>query len=415
MRFREFLIEYSRDKTAEMFGDKLITALVQDRNRPAVLAKTQGKAAMGSSWHTPEEKKEWIDTILAQIEIRDPTPNKAYTPWLARIYANGGMVLSGDERPLEILKLYDLAKKRRMLKPEHTDINNFKTYRDLLDTMVKNYDLDEIEAGKPDPGKAKKIYSDDDVTVIVPEDKAGSQRVGRGTEWCTAWTKTDNRFDSYNKQGPLYVLVPKHPKHEGEKYQIHFATEETKNERNRDVSLVNLLINRFPKLYDFFKSQEDIALGNDIRLVDPSKIQTLLDQIKEAAVKYTSEKIANIEQNDEYYYEAMAEKYGDEDGVIDWDSVAYEGDDYLNWNDDLRRMKNAFMDSVNDVTIDDILAYVNSEDYANSLHDLSEIPEIMVFFATNSNSGLRINSMFNEFWDDISIYETQDNNFIVRI
>lgn len=400
-----------------MVGNKLVKAFAEDHRRPAVLANMHGKAKMGPSWHTPEQVKEWTNTLLSFIEENDPTPNKAYTPWLVRTYANGGWSLDQPNRGgvIDLLRLYDLAKKRRMLKPEHKDINNFKSYNDLLHTMSTNYDFDEIEAAKPDPGRVKKIYSDDDVTVIVPEDKAGSQRIGRGTEWCTAWTKTDNRFDSYNQQGPLYVLVPKHPKHEGEKYQIHFATEETKNERNRDVSLVNLIINRFPKLYDFFKSQEDIDLGNDIRLVDPSKIQTLLDQIKEAAAKYTSEKIANIEQNDEYYYEAMAEKYGDEDEEIDWYAVHKGGDDYLEWNDDLRRMKDAFMDSVNDVTIDDILAYVNSEDYANSLHDLVGIPEIMVFFATNSNSGLRLNSMFNEFWDDIRIDETQDNNFIVRI
>ena len=402
-----------------MVGDKLIKALVNDDGRPPYMAAMKHKAESDRSWEgDPYLLKAWTDTILAEIEDRDPTPNKAYTPWLARIYANGGWTL--EQRNLggatDLLRLYDLAKKRRMLKPEHKDINNFKSYNNLLHTMTMNYDFEEIEAGKPDPGKVKKIYSDDDVTVIVPEDKAGSQRIGRGTEWCTAWTKTDNRFDSYNKQGPLYVLVPKHPTHEGEKYQIHFATEETKNERNRDVSLVNLLINRFPKLYDFFKSQEDIDLGNDLRVIDPSKIQTLLDQIKEAAVKYTSEKISSIEENDEFYYEEMFEKYGSEDGeFIDWHAVHKGGDDYLEWNDDLRRMSNAFMDSVNDVTIDDILAYVNSEDYANSYHDLSEIPEIMVFFATNSNSGLRINSMFAEFWDDIRIDETQDNNFIVRI
>ena len=395
-----------------MFGDKLIKALVQDRDRPAVLANTQSEAASGLP--TPEEKKKWIDTILAQIEIRDPTPNKAYTPWLARIYANGGPVLSGDERPLEILVLYDLAKKRRMLKPEHTDINNFKTYRDLLDTMVRNYNFDEIEAGKPDPGKTKKIYSDDDVTVIVPEDKAGSQRIGRGTEWCTAWTKTDNRFDSYNKQGPLYVLVPKHPEHEGEKYQIHFATEETKNERNKDVSIVNLVINRFPKLYDFFKNQVGLDLGDDLRVIDPSKIQTLLDQIKEAAAKYTSEKAAAIEENDEYYYDEMVEKYGDEDGVIDWYAVHKGGDDYLRWNTDLRRMIDAFTDAV-DISVNEILYYVNSEDYAVSTHTLEDIPEIMVGIAMNNNYGLRINSMFNEFYEDIRVYAGEDDDFVVKI
>ena len=136
MRARDFLIEYSRAKTAEMVGDKLIQALAQDRRPPLNLTQIQGKAAMGPSWyeHYPAAMKDWTDAILGTIENADPTPNKAYTPWLARMYAKGGLKLEDINRS-NLLGLYDLAKKRRMLKPEHTDINSFKTYRDFEDVM----------------------------------------------------------------------------------------------------------------------------------------------------------------------------------------------------------------------------------------------------------------------------------------
>ena len=110
----------------------------------------------------------------------------------------------------------------------------------------------------------------------------------------------------------------------------------------------------------------------------------------------------------------MIEKYGDEDGVIDWYAVHKGGDDYLRWNDDLRRMIDAFTDAI-DISVDEILAYVNSEDYAVSTHTLEDIPEIMVGIAMNNNYGLRINSMFNEFYEDLRVREAFGGNFEVRI
>lgn len=50
MRAREFLIEYSRAKTAEMVGDKLIQGLVKDRHVPYQLVLAQRQAAVGTGW-----------------------------------------------------------------------------------------------------------------------------------------------------------------------------------------------------------------------------------------------------------------------------------------------------------------------------------------------------------------------------
>ena len=38
----------------------------------------------------PEKQKDHINAILAAIEERDPSPNKQYTPWLARMYTKSG-------------------------------------------------------------------------------------------------------------------------------------------------------------------------------------------------------------------------------------------------------------------------------------------------------------------------------------
>ena len=306
MRFREFLIEYSRAKTAEMVGNKLILALADDHSmdlpRPIHTARNIVKSLRVHLPYTgrleypippellnskipPEEQATLTDQILAAIEDKDPTPNKAYTPWLARMYANGSVSIEDINRD-NLLSLYDTAKKRRMLKPEHNDINSFKHYINFKYTMENVYDnLLGAEQEPEDKGQAKKVYEDSNVTVIVPEDKAAACRYGRGTRWCTAATRGQNYFDMYNKDGPLYILIPKHPEHPNEKYQLHFSTEQYMDENDEQVDLTYILKQRFPELLELFKRIAP-EINDDIRFADTETIQKLLDDIKEAGELY---------------------------------------------------------------------------------------------------------------------------------
>jgi len=308
MRFREFLIEYSRAKTAEMVGNKLILALADDhsidlprpvfaarntvrrfrlheRNRPGAKTVQDAISAAINKMMTPEERATLTDQILAAIEEKDPTPNKAYTPWLARMYANGFVSIEDINRD-NLLSLYDTAKKRRMLKPEHNDINSFKHYINFEYTMENVYDnLLGAEQEPEDKGQAKKVYEDSNVTVIVPQDEAAACRYGRGTRWCTAATRGQNYFDMYNKKGPLYILIPKHPEHPNEKYQLHFSTEQYMDENDNQVDLTYILKQRFPELLELFKRIAP-EIKDDIRFVDTETIQQLLDDVKEAGELY---------------------------------------------------------------------------------------------------------------------------------
>src|SRR3989304_9982442 len=72
-----------------------------------------------------------------------------------------------------------------------------------------------------------KYYEDEDVLIIITLTEKASCKYGKGTRWCTA-AKKDNQFDEYTEVDPetgekqrLYILIPKNPKHPGEKYQGH--------------------------------------------------------------------------------------------------------------------------------------------------------------------------------------------------
>ena len=426
MRFREFLIEYSRAKTAEMVGDKLILALMNDdtmifsddlltsiRSDGRIIRyrMASGIKLEDMPGYSPEQQEEKINHILAEMEHYDPTPNKEYMPWIARMYAKGDLSMEDINRN-DWLGLFDRAKKRRMLKPEHNDINSFKTYRDFEDTMESVYDnLEDDVAQSTDKGQAKKVYEDGNVTVIVPQDEAAACRYGRGTRWCTASTRGQNYFDMYNKQGRMYILLPKNPEHEGEKYQLHFQSDQYMNEDDDQVNLVNLISERFPNLLEFFLAMPDSGLKNDLRFTDPEVIQNILDKIREVGNDWISEKVSDAEYEDYDYYKEMSKQYPDEEGeegAIDWDAVHKAGDDYLQYNDYLKELVDG-LTTVLDTSVDDIKEYVNDMGSSNEMFEIRNIPHIIEDIALTNHYGYKRNTMFTEFFKHLDVVRNGDD------
>lgn len=368
MRAREFITEYDRKKTAQAISgsERAERAIIADRgdmgpfgrvrgiliglqlgSRPITIPGAQPAFTPPADYKTkpdeplikdPATREQFLEDLLKVIETKDPTQNKQYTPWLARMYINGGVRLEDLNRH-NILGIYDIGKRRRMIKPEDADINRFKTYRDFETTMRDNYDLDQIdntEKKEDDKGRAKTVYDDAEVRVVVPEDEAAACYYGRGTRWCTAATKGKNYFDHYNKDGPMYILIPKTPAYAGEKYQLHFPSQQFMDPKDEEVSLFYLLDMRFPELKQFFLKNEP-ELQDYIIFASDEVLQPLIDQIAEIAQDKVWGVVSDWEMSDEYYYQEMQEKYADEEGDIDWDRVHEAGDDYTKWNDEARR------------------------------------------------------------------------------
>jgi hypothetical protein len=366
MRAREFLFEYDRKKTAQTIsgGEKAEKAVISDRgnmgpldqvrsslislqmDRPVTIPGAQPAFTPPSDYRKkpgplikdPTVRERFLEDLLSVIETKDPTTNKQYTPWLVRMYINGGVKLEDLNRG-NILGIYDIGKRRRMIKSEHSDINVFKSYADFEGTMRVGYDLDSIdntEKKVQEKGQASKVFENGDVLVVVPHDEAAACRYGAQTHWCTAATRGQNYFDQYNRQGKMYILIPKKPKHDKEKYQLHFPSGQFMNEYDEEISPYFLLTERFPELIEFFYKVEPKI--KDLIVMCPDEVlQTYIDQIAEIAQDHMWEIISDWEQNDDYYYNEMQKLYGDDGGEIDWDKVHNAGDDYIRWSDEARR------------------------------------------------------------------------------
>jgi hypothetical protein len=256
---------------------------------------------------TPEKQKDHINAILAAIEQKDPSPNKQYTQWLARTYARGGVSIEDLNRG-NLLGAFDAAKKRRMVKPEHADINRYKFYQDFEDAMEANYNnFEDLEDENQPEGKATKVYEDGNVLVVVPEDEAAACRYGRGTRWCTASTRGQNYFDAYNRQGKLYILIPKQPKYEGEKYQLQFQTKSFMDENDDPTPLNDLLTNRFPNLLEYFRKTEP-EINTLIPFMSDKDLQAAIEAVREIGEEYVNEVLSDWELQDDYYYNISKRK-----------------------------------------------------------------------------------------------------------
>jgi len=312
MRARQFIIEYRRDKTAQAMGDKLLNTLANthpsatpDRlyNAQTLLAmarmpekfpeKTISLEILGQQMKinpatadqlVQQIKPQIIDAILAEIEAKDPTRNKQFTQWMARVWAaaNGTLSLE-DLNKGNTLNTYELAKRAKLIPQEVADIGRFKSYKEFENWMITNQvdkRLSDATGNRElSQSNVTKLYADSNATIIVPNDEAAACKYGANTKWCTAATKSENFFNSYNKKGKIYIIIPKKPQHEGEKYQIHFEEGEFKNEKNQNVSAKFLLTERFPTIGKYFMKNNPDSMEYLIAFAPDNVLEKLVKRM----------------------------------------------------------------------------------------------------------------------------------------
>lgn len=348
MRAREFLLEYERERAAKALGDGLWKQaliddiglggrLQQDALQSFVVnrASTPEAKRVAAVMEDPEQQRKLALDALEMIEEADPSTNKKYTQWMARMYANGSEPMIEDitSTLADYMDKFHKLSVRKKLQPGDNDINRYKSAKQLYLVMDRYEDpIDDDQSA----GKAEKIYEDGDVTIIVPKDEAAACRYGRKTRWCTAALRGTNYFDSYNSQGPLYILLPKKPKRDGEKYQLHFATAQYMDEDDSPVDIGQLLRERFPGAGEMFMANEPVAkvLRDTVAFTDNSVLEGIIQQIWEFVQDRANDVLSDWESSDDYYYTWLKDQgYTNEEGDIDWDKAP----GFLEYNDEARR------------------------------------------------------------------------------
>jgi hypothetical protein len=265
-------------------------------------------------------KQEFITLVLADpttrlndVDIDNATSEElakvkvgGYTQWLIKQYLNLKTERqpgeNGYDRELANVKetfmedLYkvtdDLKKFNRFkgrLQDNMKDIN--KLTIDQLYDAVKDFDLTlatttkaERKSAEVHPG-SKLVYDGPNWRVIEIEDKGpvGKEAAcfyggnNQETRWCTSTPGTDQWFNRYIKDGPLYVIYNPNdtdiasttglPKN---RYQFHFPSNQFMDKDDRQQYLVQLLTGPMVELKDFFKPEfaKGLTVGGEKLVID---------------------------------------------------------------------------------------------------------------------------------------------------
>ena len=269
MRAYEFLVEYDRSITIK---NTKIDRLIAVANVDPFFQKVQNK----------DDTNAFVDIIFEAIESRDPSPNKVYVPWLARVYAAGGISVSQLNGNGELGK-YHTAKGRGLLSgviknKEIEDFTKYKTYQSFVDALnainidgILSAETKAETKAKVDRGTYDTLLDQGNATVVIPRDLTAAMFWGQNTTWCTA-ERDNNKFEDY-KDDPIYVISPRKPEKKMvrrynrkekrwdevesiEKYQISFVKGEVKDSNNIPYDF-KLLVEKFPLIYGVLKNDSN--------------------------------------------------------------------------------------------------------------------------------------------------------------
>lgn len=369
MRAQEFsniLLEYNRDVTTRSYGSAILQRMKSGPDERLfytnMYVRTQPPEL--ATVFTPYDDNKLLTIAFSRFEDGDPTFDIArnrggtYIPWIAREYARGNIARLEDcsARVRPVLEYYDKYKRRGDFPTELRDI--MRVNWRVLENAMEKY---QPEITQTNRGQSRTVYEDDTVRVIVPEDETAACYYGQGTKWCTAATRGTNYFEQYSKRGPLYILLPKKPEYDGERYQLHFPSEQYMNEEDEPENIVVLLRGRFPSLEDFFKKQVPDILDM-IGFMNGTVLVELFHIIAQHALQMATEKIYEWEMDDSYFhqwqyrqavskgyfnsdFDVEAFKQGETDAGhddIDWDRAYDDPEiaDYIEYDDQAKKFYN---------------------------------------------------------------------------
>lgn len=173
--------------------------------------------------------------------------------------------VAGEYELIDLVELQEdlteFVKISQSLPQEQRDLNKIKSL-DGLRAILKPFADIEIKSKKQkeremkqalyDNGEIEVYYKDNGLTILIPKTMKAAIYIGRGTEWCTAYTEAPNQFHEYNN-GPLYTIITK----KLGKMQFHFQNNEFKDAQNKtlDSGAWRDLVTEYPQLVDIFKKQ----------------------------------------------------------------------------------------------------------------------------------------------------------------
>lgn len=238
-----------RTVTAFTTSQDLVQAMatsVQDWALPQLAARTAAQ-----EWNkviSPNAQDEFrLLAIANALSAADPDNLRSVPQIIHWLQTDTNRALPEDLPGIKAdLKAFERIKPD--LAPDARDVTAYPHIHDLRAKFPKTaYSQDQrkaYEAQALQNGEAKLLWQDEHnhACLIHITSKVGAQRLGRGTDWCTAWggpgdPNKKNQFSEYS-DNLLYLRIG------AEVYQLHFSSAQFKDALDKNIELKSLITAR---------------------------------------------------------------------------------------------------------------------------------------------------------------------------
>ena len=302
-----------------MNDKKLVPALAQTVRDDAVVNPASFPPGSKNNFKkaSDEEVAHWFLENLDNIERAGYegavySRDGANSDWITRRYIAGSHNWEDITGVLN-MNLFDwyALKNRDALDTNHQQISKFTSIRQIGSYMVTHYrqELEQTRdaaknAAKDKLAKAIPLVDNEDYKIFCTLNRIAGCKLGRGTQWCTANTTTDQHYHRYSNEAMLFQLFPKNPeqvsktsgfngrKTEGsEKYQFGADNNGSFMDIADDPVPKNVVRTKFPYLYS------DLV---DALTKNKSKIDTAIEKLSaDPTLQTTDTKVKNYNVDDE--------------------------------------------------------------------------------------------------------------------
>ncbi|MFZ4542065.1 MAG: DUF4116 domain-containing protein, partial [Rickettsiales bacterium] len=179
----------------------------------------------------------------------DPSERKNSVPWLCKLFLANKLMLEDLPKATTYLPIF--YKYRNNLSRKTLD--EYTNLADLF-TAIASHMPQHVYEEAPEANRSDvlTLYDQDGLSVRIPTSIAAAQRLGKGTQWCTAYEEGPNHFWGYAIQGPLLMVTTPGVNGKKQRFQLHFESGQFMDEGDSKIDLPELL-RQYPKLLTVLK------------------------------------------------------------------------------------------------------------------------------------------------------------------
>lgn len=247
--FDILLLEYSQKKTIKQWGEKIATRLQQEVDEGNAYAKRLWDGVTKGAKKDDAKMHYAAQGVMDHIEKHDPTSDKKYSEWMARLYAKKGIehIEDVEARLNEALRYHNRLARSDRIDPQYKNIDKFKTIQQLEEFVDQYYGEDPEQAVQQMGDEAKQflekdeaevVYNGPDYQIVTPKTHKASCHFGSGTRWCTTMANTDKHWKNYSSKGTFYYVVDKNAR---KKIALNFGAQEYRDPQDNWYSRYELM------------------------------------------------------------------------------------------------------------------------------------------------------------------------------